>query len=337
MDHTTSQTFFMKQASDPRPSATIKTQATDWWIRLDSGEFDQQQYQSFQHWLNADPSHAIAFADVTKLWGELDALKPLFAARAASRQKPRTIQSRWISTRFSPRFAHWSTGLAVCCLLFWLSPLGLPLRADFHTGVGEIRRIQLSDGSSVTLNSDSALSVSIDAGVRNLDLLQGEALFQVSPDKNRPFRVHAGNGSVTALGTAFNIRLGTRGTEVTVTEHSVEVTLDRGMQASRLEEGQSLTFDSRHGIGAAQIADTGAITAWQRGKLIFQDKSLGEVIAELNRYHHGYLLISDVSIAQRRVNGVFNTRDTLAVLDALQASLQIKSTRIGDYLILLHR
>ena len=325
----------MKPDPDKQPSAAVKREATDWWVRLDSGELDPRQYQAFQRWLHTDPSHTLAFDEVTQLWGELDAIKPLLGMPAATRQsagKPRRTRSVAL-----PRFAAWPAGLALCCLLLWLSPLGLLFRADLHTGIGEIRRVQLSDGSTVTLNSDSALSVSMEANVRHLRLLKGEALFQVSPDKNRPFRVHAGTGSVTALGTVFNIRLRDKRTEVTVTEHSVAVTLDQSAQASRLEEGQSLTFDARDGMGAAQVADTRALTAWQRGKLVFQDKPLGEVVAELNRYHHGYMFIGDDTISQRRVNGVFRTDDPLAALEVLQNSLRIQATRIGDYLILLHR
>ncbi|AEG01243.1 FecR family protein [Methylomonas methanica] len=324
----------MKPDPDKQPNAAVKREATDWWVRLDSGELDPQQYQAFQRWLNADPSHTLAFNEITQLWGELDAIKPLIAP-ATSRQP--AAKNRRVNRVALPRFAAWPVAVAVCCLMLWLSPFGLLLRADLHTGVGEIRRVQLSDGSTVTLNSDSALSVSMQADARHLTLLKGEALFQVSPDKNRPFRVYAGAGSVTALGTAFNIRLWDKRTEVTVTEHSVAINLDRGAQTTRLEEGQSLTFDARDGMGAAQIADTRALTAWQRGTLVFQDKPLGEVVAELNRYRHGYLLIGDDTIAQRRVNGVFHINDPLAALDALQTSLQIKTTRIGDYLILLHR
>lgn len=327
----------MKQDSDTGLSVAIKREATDWWVRLDSGELDQQQYQLFQDWLAKNPAHARAFAEITQLWGELDAIKPLLAMPSAAKQKSVSNKTPWIQTLFSPGMARWASALAICCILFWLSPLGLLFRADFQTGIGEMHTLQLSDGSTVILNSDSAIAVSMGSNARQISLLKGEALFQVSPDRSRPFSVHAGDGTVTALGTAFNIRLRDGSTEVTVTEHSVAVNLDKGFQATRLEEGQSLSYDERHGISAAQIADTSTITAWQRGKLVFLDKPLGEVIAELNRYHRGHLMISDDRIAERRVNGVFRTNDPLAVISALQNALQIKSTHISDYLILLHQ
>lgn len=327
----------MKQDSDTGLSTEIKREATDWWVRLDGGELDQQQHQLFQDWLSKNPAHARAFADVSQLWGELDAIKSLLAIPVTPKQKLAINKTPWIQTLFRPGIVQWSTALAICCMLFWLSPFGLLFRADFHTSIGEMRTLQLSDGSTVMLNSDSALAVSMAPNARQISLLKGEALFLVSPDKSRPFSVHAGDGSVTALGTAFNIRLRDGSTEVTVTEHSVAVNLDKGFQTTRLEEGQSLSYDQRHGISAAQTADTSAITAWQRGKLVFQDKPLGEVIAELNRYHRGHLMISDNRIAERRVNGVFHINDPLAVISALQNALQIKSTHISDYLILLHQ
>lgn len=327
----------MKQDSDTGLNTAIKREATDWWVRLDGGELDQKQQQLFQDWLSKNPAHARAFADVSQLWGELDAIKSLLAIPVTPKQQSAINKTSWIQTLFRPGIVRWSTALAICCMLFWLSPFGLLFRADFHTSIGEMRTLQLSDGSTVMLNSDSALAVSMAPNARQISLLKGEALFRVSPDKSRPFSVHAGDGSVTALGTAFNIRLRDGSTEVTVTEHSVAVNLDKGFQTTRLEEGQSLSYDQRHGISAAQTADTSAITAWQRGKLVFQDKPLGEVIAELNRYHRGHLMISDNRIAERRVNGVFHINDPLAVISALQNALQIKSTHISDYLILLHQ
>lgn len=325
----------MKQASDSRPFAVIKTEATDWWVRLDSGELDRQQLQAFKDWLASDETHAMAFDEVTRLWGELDAIESLIV-RPETKVKQNS-KPRWLQAIGWPQMTQWSAVLAICCLLFWLSPLSILLQADYQTAVGEMRSIQLSDGSTVHLNSDSALAVAIDGQGRQLKLLKGEALFEVSPDRARPFRVHAGHGTVMALGTAFNIRLRDDSTQVTVTEHSVAITLDDSDKTARLEQGQQLVFDRQHGMSDSRVADTHAITAWQRGKLVFQNQALGDVIAELNRYHRGFLMISDASIADRRVNGVFRTDDPLAVVGALQTSLQLKSTRISDYLILLHR
>ncbi len=184
------------------------------------------------------------------------------------------------------------------------------------------------------------MAAHIDGNQRQLTLLQGEAWFEVSPDKARSFRVHAEHGTVTALGTAFNIRLRNSLAEVSVTQHSVATDVEQADgQALHtvLDEGQQLVYDQQAGLGSIKAIDSQTVTAWQRGKLVFENQPLGEVMAELNRYHRDYLLISDDSITQRRVNGVFRTDQPLVALSVLESSLQLHSTRINDYLILLHR
>ncbi len=310
-----------------KPPSSVKAAALDWWLKLDSGGVSARERAAFTRWLAADPLHRQAFDQLGDLWGELDAVAPRIVA-AKCKSNPTFWSWQWLLPT-----------LAVASLAIWLfSPLSIFLRADFYTGFGEMRDIRLSDGSTVHLNSNSALAVRIDGNQRQLTLLKGEALFEVAPDKARPFQVHAKQGSVTALGTAFNVKLRDSNAEVSVTEHSVAVDIEPSgglVLHTVLAEGQQLVYSAESGLGAARSIDTQSVTAWQRGKLVFENRPLGEVIAELNRYYPGYLLINDASLAQRRVNGVFRTDQPLAVLSALETALQLHSTRIGDYLVIL--
>ena len=313
--------------------ADIKSQASAWWVRVDSGMMTTGEQAKFETWLNANPSNRDAFDQVNRLWQELDGIKDRLAA---------TIPPPARKTR---QFSHWQWGmgaLAACYLLFVLiNPMALWLRADETTGIGEMRTVQLADGSTVQLNSESALSVDITQTSRQLTLLKGEALFKVSPDPARPFQVQAGNGAITALGTAFNVRHSHDMTEITVTEHSVAVKLDQASADNPaqivVEAGQQVTYTGQSGLSAIIPVDTHIVTAWERGKLIFQDKPLGDVIAELNHYHRGYFLISDPQITQRRVNGVFSTEKPIAALNAIEKSLHLRSNRLSHFLVLLHR
>lgn len=310
-------------------SAEIKAAAREWWVRLDSGELSADEQAEFADWLAADPRHAQAYGQLCELWGALDTVAAQIAAQTNRQTKPGKSSRRWLMP-----------ALASVCLAVWLlNPLWVVLRADFHTGFGERRDVLLSDGSIVHLNSNSALQVHIDGEHRQLTLLAGEALFEVSPDPTRPFRVSAADGSVTALGTAFNVRLQDGKTEVSVTQHSVAVDLPQagGGAHTILAEGQQVAYSLESGIGKPQPVDTQTVSAWQRGKLVFENRPLGEVVAELNRYHRGLLLIQEAELAQRRVNGVFRTDQPVQVLAALESSLKLRSTRIGDYLIVLHR
>lgn len=318
----------MKSYSHDVEHADIKAAANAWWVRLDSDVVNARERAEFAAWLNADPRHRQAYEAVSALWGELDAVKHRIVLTSNTVTPKNVRRWRWVAPALASAF-----------LSLWLfGPLSIWFQADYRTGLGEMRDIRLSDGSMVYLNGNSALAVYIVGTQRQLALLQGEAWFKVSPDKARPFRVRAGEGVVTALGTAFNIRLFDGQTEVSVTEHRVAIDGGRRQDFhTELGEGHQLLYGPQGGISEERAIDSQAVTAWQRGKLVFQNRPLGEVIAELNRYHRGYLAIADRSLAQRRVNGVFRTDQPLVVLNALETSLKLHSTRLGDYLVLLHR
>jgi transmembrane sensor len=311
----------------------IKTQASAWWVRVDSGTMDDHEQTQFDAWVNASESHREAFNQVNKIWQELDGIKDrLAAAMPAPARKP---------SRFNP----WQWGIAslaaIYLLLVTAQPIYLWLLADERTGIAEMRTVQLADGSTAQLNSETALSINITHTGRELTLLKGEAQFKVAPNPSRPFKVHAGNGVITALGTVFNIHHSKASTEVTVTEHSVLVQLDNDAESPiapiTLANGQQVAYNPDTGLGAIRNADTQLATAWQRGKLVFQGKPLGEVIAELNHYHRGYFLIADPTIANRRVNGVFSIDKPISALDTIEKSLGLRSNRLSHYLVLLHR
>ncbi|MGH8474264.1 MAG: FecR family protein [Methylococcales bacterium] len=319
----------MKPKPPTAEQAAILDAANAWWVRLDSDDLSTKERAEFAVWRDADPAHGRAFDAVCALWGELDAVEQRIRPPAKSAFPNANLRRRYV------------LALAAACLAVWLfSPLSIWLRADYRTGFGEIRDIHLADGSTVHLNSDTALKVNLDDHERRFVLLAGQAWFEVYPDPRRPFRVQAGPGTVTALGTAFDIRLRGESAQLSVTQHSVAVELSRDRESKLhtvVHEGQRVDYDVQSGIGAIQSIDSRTATAWQRGKLVFQNRPLGEVIEELGRYHHGYLVMTDSDLAQRRVNGVFDIHQPLAVLDALETSLKLHSTHLSDYLILLHR
>jgi transmembrane sensor len=311
----------------------IQDQARHWWVRANGGRMEANEQSQFQTWLNANPLHQAAFEDINNLWRELDGIKGLISdVIPATQSKPRrTI--RW----------QWSLPALAACLLVSVlyQTASIKLRADESTDIAETRTVQLADGSTVQLNSETTLSINITATARELNLLQGEALFTVSPDPNRPFQVRAGNGIVTALGTAFNVRHTPQSAEVTVTEHSVTVKLDGDTENQPTEtivaQGQQVAYTNENGLSAVKTVDTRIATAWQRGKLVVQDKPLGEVLAELNHYHRGYFVIADPAIAQHRINGVFNTDNPIGALNAIEKFQHLHSNRLSHYLVLLHR
>jgi transmembrane sensor len=188
-----------------------------------------------------------------------------------------------------------------------LGPLA-GLYADYSTGVGERRRIVLEDGSIIQLNTASAVSVDYSARLRRISLGAGEAAFEVAKDAARPFVVAAADGQIEAVGTVFNVRRDGAETDVTVNEGAVAVRyLDA--QDIRLTAGQHATYGPS-GISGPTPTDADTAMAWQRGRLIFNRRPLGEVVAELRRYRIKPIVIANDEARALLITGVFDLADS---------------------------
>jgi transmembrane sensor len=316
----------------------IEDEATRWVIERDVG-LSPKDRRALEQWLVADPLHQRAFARAESVWGMMgsDAIQSEIDQR-------RTVEPRLPGYPPLGRDRYWrrwlAPALAASLALVMIGAANdwpTAVYADAMTGTGEQRRVTLDDGSIVQLNTGSAITIDYGSDRRIIHLLKGEAAFTVATDRQRPFTVEAGSGSTTARGTRFIVRHVEDDTEVGVTEHSVRVANLSGPDRNGVvvKEGQTVRYGA-HGITRPETADTDALSAWTRGRLVFVDRPLREVVAELARYHRGYICILDADLGNRRVSGIFRTDDPVAALDTLQRSLGIGSTRITDRLAFLH-
>ncbi len=188
--------------------------------------------------------------------------------------------------------------------------------ADQRTATGELRAIALADGSTLTLNTASAVDVRFDATQRLIVLRQGEILIETARDERatpRPFLVGTDHGHIRALGTRFSVRLLDDRTRVSVDQHSVEITTRDGQRAL-CEAGQRLEF-GRDTLSVPLAAAAGD-SAWSRGMLVADDWRLDHFLRELGRYRNG-ILRCDPAIADHRISGAFRIDDTDQALAAL--------------------
>jgi transmembrane sensor len=292
-------------------------EAVAWWVKRDAGA-SRAEERAFQGWLTADPANAAAYEEVCALCGEVRALRPRARPRARGR-----------------RAAAAALLAASLAGVVTFDQLALFWRADFRTAVGETRTIRLDDGSRVTLAGRSAIAVDYSDARRGLALLEGEAFFEAAPDAARPFVVAAAGATVTALGTAFDIALDSAGARVGVAEHAVAVTSGGG--ATRVEQGRQSAFGPNTLPSAPRPVDAEELAAWRRGRLIFVDRPLGEVVEILSRYHRGYIVLAGEALQRLRVTGVFDAKDPIGALRAIEASLDLDAVHLTDYLVLLRR
>lgn len=258
--------------------APASAAATRWFISLQDGEDVEHRRREFELWRQADPAHAAAYARIEALWQASGAMSGL----TIDQDRRRLL------------------GGGVATLAAVLAGYGVmrthPL-ATYRTGTGERRTVALPDGSVAELASKTVLDVSYGDGRRRLRLLEGEAWFQVAPDKARPFVVEVAGGTVTALGTAFSTSLIGDRAQVTVTEHAVEVA--RRGQTRRVQAGQGVSFGPA-GMSAVDPSEPNALS-WRTGVLVFEARPLGEVVRVLDRWRNGRTVILDEALAKRPV------------------------------------
>jgi transmembrane sensor len=308
----------MHRAPTSSEKKSRRDTAVEWLSRIKSGNMTQVDREAFEAWLQDDDANRAAFDKSLALWKELKGVSVATVATPARR-------------RLWPLAA---AAVAVLLVFTWAADdLVIRWKSNFSTETAEVKTVTLEDGSRIELNADTAIAYHYSGEQRYLTLLKGEAWFEVASDPHRPFVVEAAGGKTTATGTSFNIAITSAGTQVTVTEHEVSVT--SGGQTSAVKEGQMASYGRDSLALAVQPAESDAETAWRRGFLVFHDKPLGEVIAAINRYFHGYCLIMSPSIRSRRVSGLFRTSEPLESIRTIELSLGLRATYIGDYLIFL--
>jgi transmembrane sensor len=316
--------------------ATLIEQAAAWHVLLSSGTPTEDDMLRLELWLE-EPKHRAAYEHVTQTWDLFEnaprpATPPTFLSPGDDCRPSRSVGQTWRAAGYAIAA---SVALLVAVTGILTADIPTRLVADAMTSVGDTRKVRLDDGSIVTLNTASALEVLYTAGERRIRLLKGEALMDVVPDPGRPFIVEAEGGTTRALGTIWSVAIDASGVTATVLQGRVAVHAQGAGESVTLSVGQRIRY-TREGIGATEQVDAEVETAWSRGKLIFVDKPLGDVVAELNRYHQGRIEIADPRLRHRIVSGVFDLRDPVGALNSIEQSLGVRSVRLTDLLILLY-
>lgn len=303
------------------PDDQQMAEALDWLMLED--DMDAATRERFEAWLAASQGNAQAYQHVRNAWQS-----PLLTAAAARlehhlilKAAPRRSRRLW-----RPVAAAAAVVLAVGVAL--QSDLLLRLRADHLTAVGERQNLNLADGSKVLLNTDTALSSSINDQQRVARLYRGEAYFDVAHDRSRPFEVEAGPVQVTVRGTAFAVRY--LGNEAEVSVQRGEVDLRTRLDDARvsLGAGDSIRVGPQ-GFGERQHGgDSQSQLAWVHGRMVFENCPMSQVLAELRRYYPGWIVNANERLENVSVTGNWRLDDPLGVARSLA---QISSAQLHEY------
>ncbi|MEJ8567939.1 FecR family protein [Elongatibacter sediminis] len=340
----------------------IQEQASEWVIRLENSDLSQSDVDEFLAWLDRGPHHRKEFYELISVWEGLESLSNLadiIPLDDLREPHPRQVRFGWIPARMAS-----ATGavalLGVVAVAVLLASLtghdSVPREQVYRTEVGEFHTTRLADGSTLHLNTNTRLRVDYSDAFRRIYLDRGEVYFDVARDAQRPFVVNVAKGSITAVGTAFNIQYENEIVDVTVTDGIVEVNtsaaselpiltpprqdrLVREPTKTSLQAGQKLEFDAS-GIRTIDHMDSEAVDqqlSWQRGVLIFDGDPLEDVVNEMSRYTATKIRIEDPEIRQLQIGGYFRTGEIDAMLDALESSFDLTVTRIDQNEVIISR
>jgi len=313
--------------TDRLSSQAVYDRAAYWAARIDAGPLSSDELAELEPWLAADPRHYGALAQATAL------LVPVGNSTVALENIPASRRRVVLGGSIA---AGVTLMLGSAGYVIWRRGEG-----RYRTQVGEIRVVPLSDGSVVTLNTNSEIVVRFTKAQRLIELVHGEALFDVAKNKARPFIVRAAATQVRAVGTSFNVKaLPDQPVQVLVREGVVEVKRPNVpvAPAVRLAMNNRAIAPQDAPIVAKPVAsaEVGRELAWRVGRIAFHGETLAEATAEFARYSDVKIQIDDPAVANQRITGLFVSTDPVGFANAVAVSFELRS-QIVDGKILLTR
>ena len=324
-------------------SEQILEEACSWFIDCNEGDLDASGRAHFNQWLRRSPEHLQAYLEIAGAWEDssrLNGAQPLdpavLVAEAVAESKGvvvpfdmKATQPAAAATDHVRRKARGRKlpGLFFAAAAFVLLAVGVSFMSPhnaFTTGIGELHSIVLADGSTVEINTRSQLRVRFSHTERMVELVYGQALFQVRNDAARPFVVLSSGARVRAVGTQFDVYRKATGTAITVIEGRVavtgvsSVTPVSGSETPILVSAGEQLIVTPQAVPHAVHTDVAAAIAWTQRKLIFDETPLSEAIAEFNRYNSRQIIIEDASLADYHIRGNFDAGDPGRLLQFLR-------------------
>jgi transmembrane sensor len=302
----------------------LEQEAFAWLVRLTSGKATDADRAELMRWRQRGPAHERAFQQAARLWRQVGEASP--GTLAAGEFRPVAVHSRRYLLRAGVAAAAAAgIGTGGARLGFW--PYPGELLADHRTRVGEQRHLGFDEHVSVELNTRSSLSVDKAETPARLTLIGGEAAFTVRPGRLDTFVLSVAKGSISSDEGVFVVRNGATSVRVTCVEGAVDVVQDGRL---RLWPAEQVVWESERLLPVAKV-DVDVATGWRRGLLIFRNEPIERVVAELNRYRQGLILVASRLAAQRRISGVFHLDRTDEALTHIEQTLRVPMRRLSRY------
>lgn len=353
----------------------VEEAAAAWLLKRERVEWSAADEAALTEWLEASMNHRVAFLRLMSVWREADRMKVLRAGlppgdippRGAIGQSPfftgkaRAAAASAIEMTADASTSHhrrlsFKFGLAASVLLAIAVAVGAyrrpPEALTYRTAIGGLATVPMSDGSKITLNTATEITLQVTNKERRVNLTQGEAFFDVAKDPSRPFVVYADGQRVIAVGTKFAVRLKPEAVQVTVTEGRVRLEQQRSFlnlidgdwisrEAGTTERRPVLTpgtvaraNDEIVSIEQQPVADVEHALSWRSGYVVLRDAYLRDAIAEFNRYNEHQLVIADASLAEIQIGGNFQASNVDGFVRLLEEGFGIQAQERDGRIVL---
>lgn len=307
----------------------IREQAAEWVIRSFIPDFPDRT--AFESWRDSDPRHAVAYDKAYRLWCELGSHPAVFGAES--------LDMSGELARNSHRRSRWMIGTAVAASLIAMIGIGASddlqvlFQADIKTAPNQHITRAMDDGSTVELDSQSAIAVRYSRDERRIVLLRGQVFVIAKPvgaGETRPFVVEARNGATRALGTDFNVNALDKAIEVIAVRHRIAVSADPPSSSPAtvtLSPGQSVRY-TRDGqiLRGATVPTLG--TAWRKGRVVIDRATLQQACERLRRYSDRPIRLWSDRGEALRISGVFDANDVEGALGLIAREHGLRLRRL---------
>lgn len=321
-------------------SSSIDDAAAAWAARVDRGDLTAQEQEAFDAWCASDRRCLGAYARAQVVLAAMDRAQALGQDYVFDHppEPSRTHGKGLVSRRPWRAAAALVAGVLALALLWPSSWFADP---PLVTVKGELRQLPLADGSSVTLNTATAIQTHFDARQRVVELVRGEALFDVAKDPKRPFLVRAGELTVKAVGTSFTVRrMPGEAVQVLVREGVVEIVHPSAKQALRAAQNQRVDLTPQQEANSARMLVRRTVSAeqvsralsWREGSIAFEGVTLAQAAAEFDRYSDTRIIVVEPELAAKTITGLFAFNNPASFARAAAAAVGAQVTEQGNEL-----
>lgn len=294
----------------------VDASAAQWLDKRDRGAWTDEDEAKFEAWLDEDPIHRIVYWRMEETWDRTQRLAALNLPRAQGWKAPSFFRiAAVLAFVVAAAAASWT---------YQARPKG----AEYATSIGGRETIMLADGTSIELNTASAVRVLDTTAQRKIWLEKGEAFFKVTHDAKRPLTVYAGARRITDLGTEFDVRRETGNLEVAVVEGRVRLEADKAQGAHVLRRGDvALATAGKTIMSRRRASELARELSWRRGVLVFDNTPLAEAVAQFNRYNQARIALADPALGRLPITGTLSATEPMEFLRMVQTVFGLHAQR----------